>query len=111
MGEPPKRFEDPKDRLENWRIPRRPRIAREFDLGDTQLWARVNSLEFPLGCSRLDEVRFAKRVLEAIPDGHGVHVIDGQMQDDATWKQCHVIVSLAQMLADRDPDLKTAYGF
>ncbi|HEY2654363.1 MAG TPA: CoA ester lyase [Solirubrobacteraceae bacterium] len=58
-----------------------------------------------------DEVRFAKRVLEAIPDGHGVQVVDGKMQDDATWKQCQVIVSLARMLAERDPDLKAAYGF
>jgi malyl-CoA/(S)-citramalyl-CoA lyase len=58
-----------------------------------------------------DEVRFAKRVLEAIPDGRGVHTIDGKMQDDATWRQCQVIVSLARMLADRDPELKTAYGF
>jgi malyl-CoA/(S)-citramalyl-CoA lyase len=58
-----------------------------------------------------DEVAFAKKVLEAIPDGRGVHMIDGKMQDDATWKQCKVMVSLAQMLADRDPDLAVAYGF
>ena len=58
-----------------------------------------------------DEVHFAKKVLEAIPDGRGVHMIDGKMQDDATWKQAQVMVSLARMLADRDPDLKAAYGF
>ncbi len=52
-----------------------------------------------------DEVLFAKRVLEAIPDGRGVHMIDGKMQDDATWKQCKVMVELAEMLADRDPEL------
>src|SRR5215217_5755033 len=46
-----------------------------------------------------DEVKFAKKVLEAIPDGRGVHMIDGKMQDDATWKQCKVMVSLAEMLA------------
>ena len=39
-----------------------------------------------------DEVLFAKKVLEAIPDGRGVHMIDGKMQDDATWKQCKVMV-------------------
>ena len=39
-----------------------------------------------------DEVAFAKKVLEAIPDGRGVHMIDGKMQDDATWKQCKVMV-------------------
>src|SRR3984957_16106469 len=58
-----------------------------------------------------DEVRFAKRVLEAIPDGRGVHMIDGKMQDDATWKQCKVMVSLAEMLAHKDPELAEAYGF
>ena len=58
-----------------------------------------------------DEVRFAKRVLEAIPDGRGVHMIDGKMQDDATWKQCKVMVELAEMLADKDPELAEAYGF
>jgi len=58
-----------------------------------------------------DEVLFAKKVLEAIPDGRGVHMIDGKMQDDATWKQCQVIVSLARMLAERDDQLRAAYGF
>jgi malyl-CoA/(S)-citramalyl-CoA lyase len=59
----------------------------------------------------VDEVLFAKKVLEAIPDGRGVHMIDGKMQDDATWKQCKVMVTLAQMLAKKDPELKAAYGF
>jgi malyl-CoA/(S)-citramalyl-CoA lyase len=58
-----------------------------------------------------DEVLFAKKVLEAIPDGRGVHMIDGKMQDDATWKQCKVMVELAEMLADKDPELAEAYGF
>jgi malyl-CoA/(S)-citramalyl-CoA lyase len=57
-----------------------------------------------------DEVAFAKKVLEAIPDGRGVHMIDGKMQDDATWKQCKVMVELAEMLAAKDPELKEAYG-
>jgi malyl-CoA/(S)-citramalyl-CoA lyase len=58
-----------------------------------------------------DEVRFARKVLEAIPDGRGVHMIDGKMQDDATWKQCKVMVELAEMLAEKDPELAEAYGF
>ena len=57
-----------------------------------------------------DEVAFAKKVLDAIPDGRGVHMIDGKMQDDATWKQCKVMVELAEMLADKDPELAEAYG-
>ena len=56
-----------------------------------------------------DEVRFAKKVLEAIPDGAGVHMIDGKMQDDATWKQCKVMVDLATLLAEKDPELAEAY--
>src|SRR3954463_7362026 len=59
----------------------------------------------------VDEVLFAKKVLDAIPDGRGVHMIDGKMQDDATWKQCKVMVSLAEMLAEKDPELKKAYEF
>jgi malyl-CoA/(S)-citramalyl-CoA lyase len=58
-----------------------------------------------------DEVAFARRVIEAIPDGRGVHMIDGKMQDDATWKQCRVMVDLAEMLARKDPELARAYGF
>ncbi|MDA0185446.1 CoA ester lyase [Solirubrobacter phytolaccae] len=58
----------------------------------------------------VDEVRFAKRVLEAIPDGSGVHMLDGKMQDDATWKQAKVLVDLATMLARKDEELAEAYG-
>src|SRR5215210_4485031 len=58
-----------------------------------------------------DEVAFAKKVIEAIPDGRGVHMIDGKMQDDATWKQCRVMVDLAEQLAAKDPELAEAYGF
>ena len=56
-----------------------------------------------------EEVRFAKKVLEAIPDGRGVHMIDGKMQDDATWKQCKVMVTLAEMLAEKGPELAKQY--
>jgi malyl-CoA/(S)-citramalyl-CoA lyase len=56
-----------------------------------------------------DEVRFAKKVIAAIPDGRGVHMIDGKMQDDATWKQCKVMVELAELLARKDPELAAAY--
>ena len=57
-----------------------------------------------------EEVKFALKVIEAIPDGRGVHMIDGKMQDDATWKQCQVMVELARMLAADDPELAAAYG-
>src|SRR3989440_6982220 len=57
-----------------------------------------------------DEVKFAKKVIESIPDGAGVHMIDGKMQDDATWKQSKVMVDLAELLAKKDPELAEAYG-
>jgi malyl-CoA/(S)-citramalyl-CoA lyase len=58
-----------------------------------------------------EEVAFAKRVLEAMPDGRGVLMLDGKMQDDATWKQCKVMVNLARLLATKDAELAKVYGF
>jgi malyl-CoA/(S)-citramalyl-CoA lyase len=57
-----------------------------------------------------DEVRFAQRILAAMPDGSGAVMIDGKMQDDATWKQARVIVDLAARVAERDPALAQRYG-
>ncbi|MBM3389079.1 MAG: HpcH/HpaI aldolase/citrate lyase family protein [Betaproteobacteria bacterium] len=56
------------------------------------------------------EVLFARRILDAMPDGTGVAMIDGKMQDDATWKQAKVIVDLAKLVAKKDPALAAAYG-
>jgi len=56
------------------------------------------------------EVAFALRILEAMPDGTGAVMIDGKMQDDATWKQAKVIVDLARIVAARDPQMATLYG-
>jgi malyl-CoA/(S)-citramalyl-CoA lyase len=57
------------------------------------------------------EVAWAKRVIDEMGDGTGAVMIDGKMQDDATVKQCHVVVELARSLAERDADLAEAYGF
>ena len=56
------------------------------------------------------EVVFARRILEAMPDGSGAVMIDGKMQDDATWKQAKVIVDLARQVAARDPARADDYG-
>ena len=56
------------------------------------------------------EVAFAKRIVEAMPDGAGAAMIDGKMQDDATWKQAKVILDLATLVAARDPERKALYG-
>ena len=58
-----------------------------------------------------DEVAWAQRVIAEMGDGTGALMIDGKMQDDASVKQCHVVVELARNLAERDPELATAYGF
>jgi malyl-CoA/(S)-citramalyl-CoA lyase len=57
------------------------------------------------------EVAFARRVLEAMPDGTGAVMIDGRMQDDATWKQAKVIVDLARQVASSDQEFAQIYGF
>src|SRR3954464_13350566 len=57
------------------------------------------------------EVAFARKILEAMPDGTGAVMIDGKMQDDATWKQARVIVDLARLIAAKDPEQARVYGF
>jgi malyl-CoA/(S)-citramalyl-CoA lyase len=57
------------------------------------------------------EVAFAKRILDAMPDGTGAVMIEGKMQDDATWKQAKVVVDLARLVAAKDPELAARYGF
>ena len=57
-----------------------------------------------------NEVKFARKILDAMPDGSGVAMIDGKMQDDATWKQAKVISDLADLVASKDPELAAAYA-
>ena len=57
------------------------------------------------------EVAFAIRILKAMPDGSGAVMIDGKMQDDATWKQAKVIVDLARQVAQKDPAYAATYAF
>ena len=57
------------------------------------------------------EVSFARRIIAAMPDGTGAVMIDGKMQDDATFKQCRVMVDLARRLAEGDEALTRAYQF
>ncbi|MEO1198804.1 MAG: CoA ester lyase [Pseudomonadota bacterium] len=56
-----------------------------------------------------EEVAFAARILEAMPDGTGAVMIDGKMQDDATWKQAKVMVDLARQILAKDPDAAEHY--
>ena len=56
------------------------------------------------------EVAFAAKILAAMPDGSGAVMIDGKMQDDATWKQAKVLVDLAKLVAQKDPIMAQQYG-
>jgi malyl-CoA/(S)-citramalyl-CoA lyase len=57
------------------------------------------------------EVAFARKIVAAMPDGAGAVMIDGKMQDDATWKQAKVLLDLARLVAAKDPDMGARYGF
>lgn len=48
------------------------------------------------------EVAFARRIVQAMAEGGGAAMVDGKMQDDATLKQAHVLVTLADAVAARD---------
>jgi malyl-CoA/(S)-citramalyl-CoA lyase len=56
------------------------------------------------------EVAFAKKIIAAMPDGTGAVMIDGKMQDDATWKQAKVLLDLARLVAAKDPVMAARYG-
>jgi malyl-CoA/(S)-citramalyl-CoA lyase len=56
------------------------------------------------------EVKFARRILAAMPDGSGAVMIDGKMQDDATWKQARVISDLATRVAEKDKEFAALYA-
>ena len=55
------------------------------------------------------EVAFAKKIVDAMPDGAGAVMIDGKMQDDATWKQAKVLIDLARLVAAKDPEMAARY--
>lgn len=58
----------------------------------------------------VEEVKWALRVIEEMGDGSGTIMIDGKMQDDATVKQCRVMVELATLIARRDPEMAEVYA-
>ncbi|MCH1865006.1 CoA ester lyase [Nocardioides sp. CFH 31398] len=56
------------------------------------------------------DVAHARRVVEAMGDGTGAVMLDGKMEDDASLKQCLVMVDLAEQLAATDPALAERYA-
>ncbi|HEY2880712.1 CoA ester lyase [Nocardioides sp.] len=61
----------------------------------------------------VEDIAHARRVVAAMQaiggDGTGAVMLDGKMEDDASLKQCLVLVALAEQLAERDPELKKLY--
>ena len=57
-----------------------------------------------------EDVRHAREVVAAMGDGTGAVMLDGKMEDDASVKQCKVMLELADQLAARDPELAKAYA-
>ncbi len=57
----------------------------------------------------VEDVQHARRVIAAMGDGTGAVMLDGKMEDDASVKQCRVMVALADELAAIDPELKKQY--
>lgn len=57
----------------------------------------------------VEDVTHARRVVAAMGDGTGAVMLDGKMEDDASLKQCLVMVELAERLAAIDPELKKQY--
>ena len=62
--------------------------------------------------SILLDMRFAPggRVKAAMGDGTGAVMLDGKMEDDASLKQCLVMVTLAEQLGQIDPELGEKYA-
>jgi malyl-CoA/(S)-citramalyl-CoA lyase len=58
----------------------------------------------------VDDIAHARRVVAAMGDGTGAVMLDGKMEDDASLKQCLVLVELAEQLAERDPALQELYA-
>ena len=62
----------------------------------------------------VEDIAHARRVVSALRadggDGTGAVMLDGKMEDDASLKQCLVLVELAEQLAERDPELAKRYA-
>ncbi|MSO86102.1 MAG: CoA ester lyase [Acidimicrobiia bacterium] len=56
------------------------------------------------------DVRHARAVIAAMGDGTGAVMLEGKMEDDASVKQCQVMINLAEQLAAQDPALAALYA-
>jgi malyl-CoA/(S)-citramalyl-CoA lyase len=87
-----------------------------FLLGCVGAWSlhpRQIAIAHQVFSPSVEDVRHARRVVAAMNelggDGTGAVMLDGKMEDDASLKQCLVMVELAEQLAAVDPALKAQY--
>lgn len=48
------------------------------------------------------QIAWARRVVESLPGGTGAFMVDGKMQDDASYKQCQKVLEFAAMIEAKD---------
>jgi malyl-CoA/(S)-citramalyl-CoA lyase len=84
-----------------------------FLLGCVGTWS-LHPVQVPIAkrvfSPSAEDVAHARRVVEAMGDGTGAVMLDGRMEDDASLKQCRVMLELAERLAGTDPDLAQRYA-
>lgn len=49
-----------------------------------------------------EQIRWATQVVETLSTGAGAAMVEGKMQDDASYKQCQMILQFARLVAERD---------
>ncbi len=83
-----------------------------FLLGCVGAWS-LHPAQIPIAkkvfSPSVEDVAHARRVVEAMGDGTGAVMLDGKMEDDASLKQCLVLIELADRLGELDPELAQAY--
>jgi len=83
-----------------------------FLLGCVGAWS-LHPVQIPIAkrvfSPSADDVAHARRVVEAMGDGTGAVMLDGRMEDDASLKQCQVLLELAERLSLTDPELAGLY--
>jgi malyl-CoA/(S)-citramalyl-CoA lyase len=88
-----------------------------FLLGCVGAWS-LHPTQIPIAhrvfSPSVEDIRHARRVVAALQrdvgDGTGAVMLDGKMEDDASLKQCLVLVELAEQLSAVDPELKEKYA-
>ena len=89
--------------------PLKPKTAAHDFLRHDVGRARVNGATGLIEPQHGVDDRAIHAVIHQMGDGTGAVMIDGKMQDDATVKQCKVVVELAEALSANDPELAASY--